>query len=136
MAHPLFQTDFFECECRDLFAALLGNTAVDQRQFHIPQRIQIGNQIKALKNETDLLVPDLGKLVVGQTGNVLPIQQITSGSRRIQTAEHVHQRRFPGTGVSDDRHQFAAVDRKADTVERTDFIFAGIVDFVDVFNLY
>ena len=83
---------------RPLPALLQGNIGIQQRQGHIVHGVHFGHQVIALEDETDVLVPHLGQVVILQVVQVFTVQHIFSGGGYIQAADDVHQGAFAGAG--------------------------------------
>jgi hypothetical protein len=84
--------------------------AVNQRQLDVLSRGGARQQIKILEDEADLAIPDIGKLVSVQSGNIGAVQNIMTRSRSIQATQDIHQRGLSGTARSHERNEFAALD--------------------------
>src|SRR5207237_3319795 len=92
-------------------------------------------QVEGLKNETDLPIADRGELVVVHVCDVAAIEFVTPGCRRIETAEHVHQRRFATTARTHHREIFVAPNLERDAAQRAHDLFAHHIIFGDVLNV-
>src|SRR5438034_1229852 len=68
--------------------------SVQHRQLNILQRRSASQQMKALKDETDFLVADVGQLIVIKARDVHALQEISSRRRAVETADEVHERGF------------------------------------------
>src|SRR5579862_1777960 len=71
------------------FVGMTGIIAVQQRQLNVLDGACPGQQVELLKNETDIAVPYLGKLVTIQLSNADTIEQIGSGRRPVEASENV-----------------------------------------------
>ena len=72
MLHAVPELDLLERVLGRLASLLLGEPAVDERQFHVLQRARAGEELEALEDEADLEVPHVRQLVVGQVAHVAP----------------------------------------------------------------
>src|SRR3989337_1410427 len=68
----------------------VGSTAVDDGEFYVGYRRRARQEVEALENKADLLVPDLRKLVVTQLAGLNAVQMIAATGRLVQTTENVH----------------------------------------------
>ena len=74
-----------------------GNAAVDQRQFDIVQGRGSRQQVESLKDKAHFLIANASQLVVIHFRDVLTVQDVFAFTRRVQTANQIHQRRFART---------------------------------------
>src|SRR5437773_12300729 len=93
-----------------LTAAFRIHASVNERELHIPQAVSAGKEIKRLKNKTDLAIANGGQLIIRHAGNVASIEFVASGTRRIEAAEHVHERRFAASTWPHDGEVFVAAN--------------------------
>src|SRR2546422_2369841 len=91
---------------------------VDERQLHVVQGGRAGEQVERLEDEADLLVADPGQLIVGQIGDLLPVEPVLAAGRRVEAADQVHERRLPRARRSHHRHVLIAPDLDADATQR------------------
>ena len=107
---------------------------VDQGQLHVLRRRAAREQVERLEDEPDLPVAYVGKLVVGQRADLDAVQPIRAAGRRVEAAQHVHQRRLARTAGAHDGHVLAAADLKVDPAHRRHGLRAdgvGLVQVVD-----
>src|SRR5512143_2251085 len=71
-------------------------TAIDQRLHYVLQRRGARQQIEALEDEADLLIADVGELVLAHVADVALGQHVAARRRRIEAADDVHQRALAG----------------------------------------
>ena len=136
MVHPVgksYNPKRLYRQCRPFFPA---HSPIDQRQLHIFLRCQIWDQIKSLEDKADLHIPDVRKLVIGHVGHIFSVQIVSAGCRYIQAAQHIHQSRFSGTGMTNDGHKFSFLNFQAYMIQCPYFIFSGIVDFAHILHFY
>lgn len=62
----------------------------------ILQSTRSGQQIEALKNESDFTIAEPGQLLFAHALYVAPLQPITTSRWPVETAQYVHQSRFAG----------------------------------------
>src|ERR1043166_6068829 len=87
MIEPITESDIDERLGRAFFPRRRVDARVNEGQLDIAQAIGARQQVECLKNETDLLVPDRGELVVVHLGNVPTIEVIAARCWRIETTE-------------------------------------------------
>jgi hypothetical protein len=63
---------------------------------HVLQGGECGDQLETLEDEAYLFGANGGALVLGQLGQVLPVQLDVAGRRQIEPGEQAEQRRLPG----------------------------------------
>src|SRR5439155_24823440 len=93
-------------------------------------------QIEALKHKPESFAADLGELRFAETRDVDALEDVLPARRSIQTTQDGHERRFPGAGRADNRHELAALDGQADPsqglkVDITQMVGTGDVPHVD-----
>jgi hypothetical protein len=110
--------------CAPLAPRLLARTGIDRRHFDIFQRIEIGQQLVALEDETEMLAPELGQLIGLEPRDVASGEPVFAGPAVIEAAEHVHQCRLAGAGLSDDGDHLAGLDVEVDILEHRDALGA------------
>ena len=135
VAHALAEADVFERAARLVHAAALAEARVDERQLDVVQRVGARQEIECLENETDLAVADVGELVVDHGGDVLAVELVAAGRRRIETAEHVHERRLARAGRAHDGEVFVAMDLQRDAAQGVDGLGAHLVELGHVLDL-
>ena len=64
MIQPVPEPDTFQRLDGELMPFLRRHAAINQRQLNIGLRSEAGNQVKALKNKTNLFVADFGEFIV------------------------------------------------------------------------
>src|SRR5207245_3107974 len=92
-------------------------------------------QVKRLKNKTDLAITDRGQFVIVHFSDAAAIKFVTAGCRSIETAEHVHQRRFAAAARAHDGEIFVAPNLERDSTKRPHDLFAHHVILGDVFDV-
>ena len=76
------------------FSLFPGNPCIDHREENIPERTRAAEQIKALKDETNLAVAYVGKLIIRQAADKLASQPVFPLSWTIKTADEIHEGGF------------------------------------------
>src|SRR6266566_4744274 len=108
---------------------------VQHRQFDVLERRSPGEQIEALKNKTNLLVPNVGQFVAVELGDVGAVEPVATLGGPIQAADDVHQSGFARTAGAHDGDKLAAPHFECYAAHRVHVHFTGVIDFVDVFEL-
>ena len=109
---------------------------VDEGQLHILISREGWDEVIPLKNKSDLFVPHMGLLPVGQVGDVLSVQVVLPIGGDVQQSQHVHQGGLAGAGLAHDGHEFAPVDLEGDPVQGPDLpLLPFVVDLVDIPNV-
>src|SRR6266576_2468958 len=111
------------------------DAGVNKRELHISQAVSARKKIEGLKNKTDLAIPNRRQLIVRHAGNVASIEFVASGTRRIEAAEHVHERRFAAATGAHNRQIFVAKNLQRHTTERVNNFFSHHVVFRDVLDV-
>ena len=106
--------------------------AVKQWQLDILARRSARQQIETLKNETEFVIANICELIAIEHGNIGIIQNVTTGSRPIETSKNIHERRFAGTARSHQRDEFAALDLERNAAHRVNIDIAGVIRLVNV----
>src|SRR5881409_592270 len=107
------------------FAIAGARAPVGQRQFDVFENRQIADQIKALKDETDLAIPNARALCEREIRDLMAFQRITAIRRSIEQAENRKQRGLAATRRSSDGNIFALPNIEVNPRERVRFYFVG-----------
>lgn len=136
MIHTFLKSDFFKRFHSKLSSCFPVDPTIDQRKLHVFQRRKICDQIKALKDKTNLLISYHREIIILHCGYICSIQIIFPGGGDIQTAQHVHKGGFSGTGLSDNSHKFTLMDLQVHMIQRPHLIFSGIVNLAQIYYPY
>ena len=98
---------------------------------HVLQRRELGQQMVELIDEPDVPVAELRQLVVGQTVQIHPVDDHLAAVGLVERTDDVQQRRFAGPGRTDNRHDFAVLNRQRNLFQD----FETAVGFLDFFDL-
>src|SRR5207249_5723135 len=74
-----------------------------------------------------ICVPDPRERVRGEAGNVLAVDDVATGGRRVEAPEEVHEGGLPGTRRSHHRDELTVLDRHRDPAERVDRVRPQVV---------
>src|SRR5215212_291290 len=94
VSHALSQVYGLERLLRHFMSLRRADASVNQRQLNVVKRSRARKQIESLKNKADFLVANACKFVVVHFRDVLAIEPVLTLTRRIETADQVHQGRF------------------------------------------
>jgi hypothetical protein len=91
-----------------------------QRQGHVLEAGQAGEQIEELKDEADLVAADGSQLVIREAAQDLAVEGNAAGGRRVESTNQVEQGGLARSRRPDDRHHLASIDVEAHIVQRDD----------------
>jgi hypothetical protein len=74
--------------------------------------------VEGLKNEADVVTPEVGKLALGQPVNPPALDPYFSGARPVETAEEMQQGGLTAATGPHDRQCLALGDHEVDLVDR------------------
>ena len=83
-----------------------------QRQHHVFQRVQRGQQLERLEHETASCAAQPRAPVLVQREQVAAIEQHAAAARHVQPGEQAEQGGFAGAGRAEDRQALAGLDRE------------------------
>ena len=132
MVHTLIQPHAGQRFLGDLSPLLASHTSVYQRQLHIFDGGQGGDQVESLEDKADLLIADHAHLVVGQILYQVAVDVILPAGGYIQQTKHIHQGGFTGAGLADNGYELTLVNGQAYAVQRVHLVLAGVVDFINI----
>ena len=89
--------------------------------------------MELLEDEADLAIADLREGVPRHFGDRLPVHDDTAPGRRVETADHVHERRLAGARRTHHGQELAAFDSHRHAVESAYGLVADEVVLVEVF---
>jgi hypothetical protein len=112
----------------------LADAGVEQRQLDVVERRRPRQQVEALEDEADLLVPDHRELVLRHAGNVHAVEEVLAARRTIEAAEDVHQRGLAGTRGPGDRHELSRLDVEVGAAQRADRDLTDVVSLDEIAN--
>src|ERR1700728_561231 len=88
------------------------------RQHHVFERRQVGDQVKLLKDEPDLLCAESRQPAFIQPRHVHAVHERAPRCRRVEPAENVDQRRLARTRRPHDRDPLAGLHVKGNAIQR------------------
>ena len=92
----------------------------DHRQLDVLGRRQAPHEVERLKDETDVVAPDLRQLGCAQLADAAAVQPVAAGGRAVETADDVEQRRLARAGRSHDGDVFTLADGLGDPPQGVD----------------
>jgi hypothetical protein len=108
--------------------------AIEHGQLHVAQRRGALEQHVLLEDKADLLVADVGELVVVEVGHAHAVQQILAAGGLVEAADDVHQRGLAAARGPHDRHHLALADGERDAAEGMDLHVAHGVGFNEILD--
>jgi 16S rRNA (cytidine1402-2'-O)-methyltransferase len=111
-----------------------GPAAQMQRNRDVLQARERRQKIEELKNEADFVAAYVRQGVIGELAELRAVDRDLAGSRVIEAADQVEERRFSRAGRAHDPNHLTAGDFKIDAVQRRDAPLA-IIFFGDVGEL-
>ena len=88
---------------------------------------ELTEQIVTLKDESEMLAPQLRERVGVEPRRVASRHAVGSGAQTIETAQNIEQRRLAGAGSAHQRDHFAGVDDEINAVERHHALIARAI---------
>src|SRR5688572_16799316 len=81
------------------------------REHHIFERSQMRDEMKLLKDHSNLLTPECRHFFFSETAGLFTVDQNCAGSGTIEQPNEIQECRFPGTGRPHDGYPFPRIDR-------------------------
>ncbi len=91
-----------------------------------------GQQIEGLKHKADFLIANAGQIVVVHLSHIFSVQPVLALGRGIETADQVHQRRFPGSGRPGNGEIVAPLNLERNAMQRMHLLCAHVVRLPEV----
>jgi hypothetical protein len=88
-----------------------------QRQHHVFQRVQVGEQLKRLEHEAQPGLAECGAAVLVEGEDVGPVEQHLAGRRRIEARQQAEQGGLAGTGRADQGKRLGRLHGKIHLVQ-------------------
>ena len=117
---------------------LVGHAVKILRQHDVLNGGEIGNQMKLLKDEADLVGTNAIQLATRNGGDVQIVEPDFTGAGTVEATNEIDKRGFAGTGRAHDGNPFAGSDFERKIVERANFsgdVGAGGINAADLFQL-
>ena len=115
-------------------------TAQLQRQHHVLQRRQVGQQLEALEHEAQVRAAQRGAAVLVEREHVLPTQPHRAFGRRVQAREDGQQRALARARGADDGDRLPGLQLEIDVMQNGQHAvgildrLADVIDFEDVLS--
>src|SRR5215470_4769818 len=108
---------------------------VNERKLHVPQAVGTREKIERLKDKSDLAVTNGCQLIIVHGGNISAIKFVTAGRRRIEAAEHIHERGFAAATGAHDGYVFVIANLQRHAAQGVNDLFAHHVVLGDVLDV-
>src|SRR5690606_16338298 len=108
--------------------------AVAQRHVDVVEQVQVGNQVEALEDETELLVAQFRAGVVVQAAHVHPVQPVLAAGEFLEQAGDVQEGGLARAGGAGDRDELAFLDVDVKAAQGVRFDHVGAVDLAQVLH--
>src|SRR3990172_8438040 len=127
--HAIGEADPLERRFRERPAVETPSRAVvEERKLHVLDGRRPPEEVESLEDETDLLIPDVGELVLAELVDLLAVEEVRAARGIVEAAEDIHQRRLPRARGAHDGDHLAACNLEVDPGERHHLVSAGAVD--------
>ena len=100
-------------------APRIGATGEFERQHHVLNRGERGNQVEGLEHETDALRPQACAAVLVKLREILAIEQHTPAAGHVETCEQRQQRRLARPRRAAHRHGFPGEDLEGNVIDNS-----------------
>ena len=94
MVGPFGDSDQFEGGERLAFTFLASEAGEEQRKFYVFQRGEYGDEIKGLKDESDILISPIGQLGFVEIGDIDPLDAAGTAGGGVDPCDNVEQGGF------------------------------------------
>lgn len=88
------------------------------RQHHVLGRSECWNQLKELEDDSDRATAPFRHRLLGKIVQAITIEMNFAARRPVDSSEQCEQCGFAAAGLTDDREEFGALDRKIDILQR------------------
>src|SRR5690349_17350328 len=106
-----------------------GRTAQLQRHLYVLERRESRNQLKGLKDETNLLATEPGPVILGKSGQIRLVEEHSATSWCIKSGEQTEQCRLAAARGSDDCDELTFANGERHIAENGEFLSATQVFF-------
>ena len=110
--HARAEADAVERRLGQLAPLGVRHPAVEQRDLHVVEHAQIGDQVERLEDEPDLLVADRGQRAIAVAGDRRAVELHRALGRRVEQADQVEQRALAAARRPHDRDELPFADRR------------------------
>src|ERR1700722_12053635 len=95
MVKPIAQTHVNKSLRCAFFAGLRVHSSVNERKLNVAQTVRARQQVERLKDKSYFAISNRRQLVIIHLGYVSSVEVVTPRGWRIETTNHIHERRFP-----------------------------------------
>ena len=117
-------------KCAGIAIAVAGDFLRDR---DVRARVERGQQVEFLEDESDLALAHAGALGVGERGQIVAVEHDAAAIGLGQSAEKIEESGFSAARRSDDADELALLHAEGDAAQRLDFDFAHVVGLAQVF---
>ena len=110
MGDPVAETHGVKQLCSNRFRFFPWRSADEERHGNVLKGSEFRQQVMKLIDEAEVAVAPITPRCFTQGGKILPQQAHAARRRRIEPAQEVEQRAFPGAGGPHHRHRLAGAD--------------------------
>src|SRR5437667_7992173 len=135
MMDAVAQANIDKCLSRAFFARFRIHSCVNEWKLNVAQTGGAREQVKCLKNEADLPIPNRREFVIVHSRDVLAVKLVTSGSGGVEATKHVHERRFAAATWPHDRDVLVAMNLQRHPRQGMDNFLAHDVVLRDVLDV-
>ena len=133
---PVAQADLLEYPEAVLSGLLLGAVLPEHRRDgDILHDREIGDECVILEDKPELVEPEHGLLVIGQEGDIHPVDHDPAGGGNVEEPEHVQEGGLPAPARPGDPEKLAMVDGGGNAIESLDFGISHVVDLPQIRDL-
>src|SRR5262249_723853 len=112
-----------------------GHPGIEEGNADVFDSRHAREQVELLKDESNLSIADTSHLVLPQGVDTVPSDRVASGTRAVQTADDIHERRLAGAGCTHDGHILALKNLQRHTPQGMNRLHAGVVHPDDVIEV-
>ena len=98
------------------------------------RRIERGQQVEFLKDESDLALAHAGAFAVGERGQVVAVEHDAAAVGVGESAQKIEKSGFAAARGADDADEFALLHAEGDAAQGLDLNFAYVVGLAQVFG--
>ena len=120
---------------RTFFARLRVHPGVNERKLNVAQTVRARQQVERLKDKSDFAISNRRQLVIIHFCHVSPVEVVTPRGWRIETTNHVHERRFAAAARAHHRDVFVTLNLQRDAAQCVHGLFAHYVILSDVLDI-
>ena len=104
------------------------DVGVDEREHHVSEHRGARHEVERLEHEAKARRAHVGKVVLGELGDLHALEAVRASGRAVEAAERVHERRFAGARRPHDGKKLPARDLQRDAAQHGGEAGGGLVD--------